>query len=47
MNNARTVINRHFRDINRRINIVKDSDFQEANDMLNAKVKSNLKAYPT
>ena len=44
MKNARAAINRHFRDINRRIDIVKDSDFQEANDMLDAKVKTNLKA---
>lgn len=44
MKNARAAINRHFRDTNRRMDIVKDAEFQEANDMLNAKVKSNLKA---
>ena len=44
MKNARAAINRHFRDINRRVDIVKDAEFQEANDMLDAKVKTNLKA---
>ena len=44
MKNARAAINQHFRDINRRVDIVKDLDFQEANDMLDAKVKTNLKA---
>ena len=42
MKTERTAISRHFRDINWRVDIVKDSDVQEANDMLDAKVKTNL-----
>ncbi|XP_053381739.1 uncharacterized protein LOC123541323 [Mercenaria mercenaria] len=44
MKNARAAINRHFRDISRSIDIVRDTVFQEANDILDAKLKSNLKA---
>ena len=44
MKNARAAINRHFKDIYRKVDIVKDAEFQEANDMLDAKVKTNLKA---
>ena len=44
MKNASAAINRHFKDINRKVDIVKDAEFQEANDMLDAKVKTNLKA---
>ena len=44
MKTERTAISRHFRDINRSVDIVKDSDFQETNDMLDAKVKTNLMA---
>ena len=44
MKTVRTAINRHFRDISQRVDIVKDSDFKEANDMLDAKVQTNLMA---
>ena len=44
MKNVRAALNRFFREIGRNLNIVKDRDFQEANYMLDAKLKTNLKA---
>lgn len=42
--NARAAINRQFRDLNMRIDNVKDTKVQEGNDMLDAKIKTNLKS---
>ncbi|KAH3697896.1 hypothetical protein DPMN_085408 [Dreissena polymorpha] len=44
MQNARAAINRLFRENNRRLDTVKDSEFHEAKDMLGAKLKTNLKS---
>lgn len=44
MKNARAALNRHFRETNRSIDIVRDLEFKEANYMLDAKLKTNLKA---
>ena len=44
MKNARAALNRYFHEIGRNLDIVKDRDFQEANYMLDAKLKTNLKA---
>jgi len=43
MKNLRAALNRHLRVLGRAIDIVKDRDFQRANDLLNGKLKLNLK----
>ena len=42
MKNVRAAINRHFKDIGRQIDIVKDIEFKSSNTMLSSKLKFNL-----
>ena len=41
--NVRAAINRHFKDIGRDFDIVRDKQFKSSNGMLNGKLKQNLK----
>ncbi|VDI38517.1 Hypothetical predicted protein [Mytilus galloprovincialis] len=41
--NVRAALNRHLKDIDRGIDIVRDSEFKAANSMLSAKLKFNLR----
>lgn len=41
--NVRAAINRHLKDLGRKIDIVRDKEFNASNGMLNAKLKLNLK----
>jgi hypothetical protein len=43
LKNIRAAINRHLHDINRDINVVRDTEFKAANKMLDGKVKYNVK----
>jgi hypothetical protein len=42
MKNIRSAINRHLKDLDRDLDIVRDKEFRKSNDIIDGKMKQNL-----